>query len=128
MSKTYKYLSLLSNGIRFANNAKITDTLTFTGSMVRIPGSAKGKTLQTVQNTIALNVPFSVLPEGCTDQCSAVSVMGSVRVTFSAPASVEADTKQMWLDLKAIVDEAIATDKILAGFKPSANNVFTVGN
>ena len=72
MSKTYKYLSLLSNGIRFANNAKITDTLTFTGSIVRVPGSVNGKTLQTVQNTVALNVPFSVLPEGCTDQCLCV--------------------------------------------------------
>lgn len=127
MSKTYNYLQLLSNGIRFANSAKITDTLTFTGNSVRIPGSVNGRVLQTVQNTISVNTPISVLPEGCVDQCLALSVMASIRVTISAPALSEAHTKQMWLDLKTIVDSAIADKNILSGFKPSANASFTVG-
>lgn len=127
MSKTYVYVSLLSNGIRFANNTKITDTLTFTGNFVNIPGTSNGKRLQTLQNVITLNIPGSVLPDGCTDQCSALSVTSSIRVSFSAPTSLHSETTAAWEQLKQIVDKAIAEDKILTGFKPSANKTFVVG-
>lgn len=126
MSKTYKYLSLLSTGIRYANADKITDTLTFTGQAVRIPGSVNGKTLSARQNVISLNVPVLVLPEGCTDQCSALPVTLSVKVSFSGPAQSAAALTENWTAMKAIVDEAIADNKILQGFKPSANDTFVI--
>lgn len=127
MSKTYSYYQLLSTGIRFANTTKISDTLTFTGQTINIPGSVNGRKAQTVQNTIALNVPINVLPEGCTDTCSALSATASIRVIISAPASLEANTKMLWADVKSIVDRAIIDSKILQGFKPSANTEFTAG-
>lgn len=125
--KTYKYIALTGNGITFANIARPSDRLSFTGSSANIPGSVNNKRVATIQNTIANNRTVNVLPEGCTDTCSALAATLSARVSLSGPASSVAELKELWAETKTAVDQAIADHQILIGFKPSANTTFTLG-
>lgn len=81
MSKTYKYIALTGAGIAFANVAKPADRLSFTGSTAKIPGQVNNKRVETIQNTIANTSTVNVLPNGCTDACSALSATLSARVS-----------------------------------------------
>jgi len=71
--KTYKFITLQGNGISFANIARPSDRVSFTGNSVNIPGTVNGKRVAALQNVIANNRVVSVLPEGCTDTCSALT-------------------------------------------------------
>lgn len=127
MSKTYKYLSLSGNGIVFANVAKPSDKLSFTGGSANIPGQVGTRRVQTIQNTIANTSTVNVLPEGCTDACSALSATLSARVSLSGPAQNLNELKVLWEETKQAVDSAIADHNVLIGFKPSANATFVLG-
>lgn len=126
-TKTYKYIALTGNGITFANIARPTDRLSFTGSAANIPGSVNNKRVAAIQNTIANTRVVSVLPDGCTDKCSALAATLSARVSLSGPAANAAELLELWKETKAAVDEAIANHQILIGFKPSANTTFSLG-
>lgn len=125
--KNFTFLNFLSNGLRFGNIANAKETLSFTGQSVNIPGSVNGRKVQTVQNTIALNTPISVLPEGCTDTCSALPATIALRLSISAPASSSVTTLAAWKEFKALVDTAFANNNLLEGFKPPAGTNITVG-
>ena len=125
--KTYKFITLQGNGISFANIARPSDRVSFTGNSVNIPGAVNGKRVAALQNVIANNRVVSVLPEGCTDACSALTATLSARVSFSGPAANAAELEELWTETKSIVDKAISDHKILIGFKPSANTEFAVG-
>lgn len=127
MSKTYKYLALNGNGIVFANIAKPANKLSFTGGSANIPGQVGTRRVQTIQNTIANTSTVSVLPEGCTDSCSALSATLSARVSLSGPAQNVTELKTLWEETKQAVDMAIAEHNVLLGFKPSANTSFVLG-
>lgn len=125
--KKFTFLNFLNNGLRFGNVVNIKETLSFTGQSINIPGSVNGRKVQTVQNTVSYNAPISVLPEGCTDQCMALPATVAIRVSISAPASVSTETKAAWEEFKTLVDNAIANDHLLEGFKPAASNNITIG-
>lgn len=125
--KQFTFLNFLSNGLRFGNITNVKETLSFTGQSVNIPGSVNGRKVQAVQNTVSLNVPITVLPDGCTDTCSALPATIALRLSLSAPASSSVATIAAWEELKAIVDKAIAINNLLDGFKPPAGTNITVG-
>lgn len=126
MSKTFKFMTLLGNGIAFANVLRPTEKLTFTGSSVNLPGTVNGNRVQTIQNKITLVEPVKVLPEGCTDQCAALSATLSASVSFSSPVQNIEELKDLWKKTKEAVDTAIANENILLGFRPAATSTFTL--
>lgn len=127
MSKTYKFMTTTQTGLVFANIEKPTDTLRFAGNTVSVPGTVNGRRLSTIRNTITLNEQVPVLPEGCTDTCSALNVTLSSSVTFSSPISSKEVLLAQWANLKQAVDLAIANDNILLGFKPAASRSYELG-
>ncbi|UHR49756.1 MAG: hypothetical protein [Hangzhou levivirus 2] len=127
MSKTYKFMTTSGSGLVFANVQKPTDVIRFSGSSVNVPGTVNGRRVQAVKNTITMNEQVAVLPEGCTDTCSALIATLSASVSFSGPVSTKDQLTSAWANLKQAVDEAIATDNILLGFKPAATRTFVLG-
>lgn len=127
MPTVYKYFNSNANGITFADLSNPQHILRFSGNTVNVPGMVNGRRVQAVRNTITVNLPTLVLPEGCADSCNALSATLSASVTLSAPAGAKDALIAQWTQLKEAVDSAIADHNILSGFKPAGTASFTLG-